>query len=184
MATNEKAYFAGGCFWCTEAIFMRLKGVSRVTSGYMGGGGGHPTYEDVHAGSGDAETIEVVYDPEVIPYERLLDVFFGTHDPTTKNRQGADIGAEYRSSIFYISDEQRRLAESTKARLEADRVFSRPIVTTIIPAVQFTPAEDEHQDFYAKNPEQPYCQVVIDPKIAKLRARFSPYLKDDPLQKK
>jgi len=177
----EKAYFAGGCFWCTEAIFQRIQGVERVRSGYMGGATKHPTYKDVHLGSGHAETIEVTFDPDVIPYERLVEIFFGTHDPTTVHRQGPDIGAEYRSAIFFGSDAQEKLAESVKMQLETVHAFENPIVTEIVPAQEFFPAEAEHQNFYNRDPEQTYCQYVINPKLQKLREKFLPYLKkEDP----
>lgn len=176
MAT-ETAYFAGGCFWCTEAVFERLKGVERVTSGYMGGKTERPTYEDVHKGSGHAETVEVKFDPSVISYERLVEVFFSSHDPTTKNRQGADIGTAYRSAIFAASEEQLQTANAVKAQLESVHTFTKPIVTEVVPTTAFTPAEAEHQHFYLQHPEQAYCQNVINPKLLKLREKFLPYLK-------
>jgi peptide-methionine (S)-S-oxide reductase len=176
----EKATFASGCFWCTEAVFQRLRGVSRVVSGYTGGTMPDPSYSDVAQGaSGHAEAIELEFDPSVIPYERLLEVFFVTHDPTTRNRQGNDVGEQYRSVIFYHSDEQRRAAEKLKADLGEAGVFSSPIVTEILPAQPFYAAEKAQQDFYNQNPNQPYCQFVIDPKIAKLREKFRPYLKGE-----
>ncbi|MBI3956411.1 MAG: peptide-methionine (S)-S-oxide reductase MsrA [Candidatus Kerfeldbacteria bacterium] len=176
---TEKAYFAGGCFWCTEAIFQRLKGVARVTSGYAGGASQAPTYEAVsEGGSGHAETVEVEFDPSLIPYEKLVEVFFATHDPTSTNRQGADVGTQYRSEIFVADEEQRNIATSVKARLERDKVFGKPIVTAITPFSSFTRAEDYHQDFYNSNPEQPYCQAVINPKLAKLRKGFAEWMKE------
>lgn len=174
-----KAYFAGGCFWCTEAIFQRLQGVTKVTSGYMGGKTQHPSYEDVHAGSGHAETIEMEFDPAIIPYERLVEVFFATHDPTTINRQGPDVGAEYRSTIFFVSPEQEQTAIAVKQQLKAVHTFEKPIVTDIFPAEMFYPAEAEHQNFYNRDPEQAYCQYVINPKLQKLREKFSPSLKEE-----
>lgn len=175
----EKAYFAGGCFWCTEAIFQRLQGVTKVTSGYMGGKTQNPSYEDVHAGSGHAETVEMEFDPALIPYERLVEVFFATHDPTTINRQGPDVGAEYRSAIFFVSPEQEQIALAVKRQLETVHAFDRPIVTEILPATRFFSAEPEHQNFYNRDPEQTYCQYVINPKLQKLREKFLPYLKQE-----
>lgn len=174
------ATFASGCFWCTEAVMKRLRGVLNVTSGYAGGVVPNPTYEQVSGGmTGHAEAVQVEYDAEVIPYERLLDVFFATHDPTTRNRQGNDIGPQYRSVIFYHSDEQRTAAERAKADLGAAEAFSTQIVTEILPAGQFYPAEADQQDFYARNRSQAYCQYVIDPKIAILRQRFAPHLRKE-----
>lgn len=175
----QLATFANGCFWCTEAIFKRLRGVEKVISGYTGGTTENPSYFSLHQSpTGHAEAVQVEFDSSVIPYERLLDVFFATHDPTTLNRQGNDIGEEYRSVIFYHNDEQKAAAEGMIRKLEQEKVFSNPIVTTIEPAKPFYPAEAEHQDFYDRNPDKPYCQIVIDPKIAKLRQKFAKYLKD------
>ncbi len=172
------ATFANGCFWCTEAVFQRLRGVSRVVSGYSGGKTPDPAYSDVSSGTtGHAEAIQLEFDPEVISYERLLDVFFATHDPTTRNRQGNDVGEQYRSIIFYHSDEQRRAAEKAKADLGEAHVFSSPIVTEILPASEFYPAERVHRNYYNENMNQPYCQYVIDPKLNTLRERFAPYLR-------
>ena len=177
-SSRQIATFASGCFWCTEAVFMRLRGVAKVTSGYAGGSMDNPSYEDVSSGrTGHVESIQVEFDPAVIPYERLLDVFFATHDPTTKDRQGADVGSQYRSAIFFHNEGQRKAAKEFVARLEKDGTFGKPIVTEILLFQRFFPAEEYHQDYYAKNSDASYCQVVIDPKIAKLRQKFAPYLK-------
>ncbi len=180
--TLDKATFAGGCFWCTEAVFTRLKGVESVLPGYAGGDMENPSYEAVSAGqSGHAEAIQLAFDSSVIPYERLLDVFFATHNPTTLNRQGNDIGEQYRSVIFYHSDAQRKIAEATKARLEQEKTFKSKIVTEIVPFTNFYQAEEYHRDYYAKNPDKAYCQAIISPKVAKLRQKFSKYLKENSL---
>lgn len=181
MSSNTKlATFGSGCFWCTEAVFTRLNGVTQVTSGFAGGTVDNPSYDQVVSGrTGHAESIQLVYDPTIIPYERLLDVFFATHDPTTLNMQGNDIGEHYRSVIFFHDDEQRKIAESTIDRLDADHTFKAPIVTEVVPFEHFFPAEGYHQRFYENNPNQAYCQFVIDPKIAKLRKQFAPYLKPE-----
>ncbi|MDP3964800.1 MAG: peptide-methionine (S)-S-oxide reductase MsrA [bacterium] len=179
MNSSEKqlATFASGCFWCTEAVFKRVKGVEEVVSGYTGGDSKNPNYSRIHTlHSGHVEAIQLEYDPEIVSYETLVEIFFGTHDPTTLNRQGYDIGPEYRSIIFYHSEEQRHIVEQVKFRLEKEQVFNGPIVTVVEPVKAFYPAENEHQDFYAKYPELPYCQVVIDPKIAKLRKKYAEYL--------
>jgi len=149
----EKATFAAGCFWCTEEAFDKLPGVVSTTSGYMGGQKQHPTYEEVSAGiTGHAEVVQVVYDPAKLSYERLLEQFWLNHDPTVTNRQFCDAGSQYRPAIFYHSDEQRRLADASKAKWEKDKPFRQPIVTSIVPAGEFWPAEDYHQDYYKKNP--------------------------------
>ena len=167
--THESAFLAGGCFWCLEAAFVELRGVKRVESGYMGGHVDRPTYQQVCAGTtGHAEVVRVDFDPDVITFRDLLDVFFTIHDPTTLNRQGADVGTQYRSAIYYNSPEQKSAAESTVAELEADGVWSG-IVTEVEPAGEFWPAEAYHRDYYRNNPDQAYCRVVIAPKIAKLR---------------
>lgn len=167
--THESAFLAGGCFWCLEAAFAELRGVIRVESGYMGGQVDRPTYQQVCAGTtGHAEVVRVDFDPDVITFRDLLDVFFTIHDPTTLNRQGADVGTQYRSAIYYISPEQKAAAESAVAQLEAEGVWSG-IVTEVEPAGEFWPAEAYHRDYYRNNPEQAYCRMVIAPKIAKLR---------------
>ena len=174
----ELATFAAGCFWCTEAIFQRLKGVESVVSGYTGGHVDHPTYQDVATRkSGHAEAIQVQFDPKVITYEQLLDVFWHVHDPTSMNQQGADIGPVYRSSIFYHNINQKEAAEKSKKTLEDSHTFQQPIVTEIVAATQFYPAEEYHQNFYNTNPNQGYCRIVIDPKIQKLYKNYSSLLK-------
>lgn len=165
---TEKALLAGGCFWCLEALYSRVPGVLSVTAGYCGGTAPHPTYEEVCTGStGHAETVEVVFDPSIISYEEIIDFFWKFHDPTTLNRQGSDIGEQYRSAIFYLDTRQRELAELSKSAAQA--AFDRPIVTSIEPAGQFWPAEAWHQKYYERNPDAPYCRFVIAPKLAKLR---------------
>lgn len=173
-----KATLAGGCFWCTEAVYAEIKGVKGVTSGYIGGSVPNPTYKDVCTGqTGHAEAIEIEYDPAVVPFEKLLEVFFATHDPTTLNRQGADVGTQYRSGIFYHDDEQKRIAEEVIAKLDAAQVFPRKIVTEVTKATVFYPAEDYHQDYFANNPFQPYCQAVAAPKVDKVRKVFKDLVK-------
>ena len=173
-----KATLAGGCFWCTEAVYAEIKGVTSVTSGYIGGAVPNPTYKDVCTGqTGHAEAIEIEYDPAVVPFEKLLDVFFTTHDPTTLNRQGADVGTQYRSGVFYHDDEQKRIAEAVIAKLDAAKVFPGKIVTEITKATIFYPAEDYHQDYFATNPFQPYCQAVAAPKVEKVRKVFKDLVK-------
>lgn len=168
-ARSESAILAGGCFWCLEAAFAELRGVEGVESGYMGGHVEQPTYQQVCAGTtGHAEVVRVDYDPDVITFHDLLDVFFTIHDPTTPNRQGADIGTQYRSAIYYLNPEQKDVAGKTIAELEADGVWSG-IVTEVTEAGTFWPAESYHRDYYRKNPDQAYCRVVIAPKVAKLR---------------
>ena len=175
---RAKATLAGGCFWCTEAVYAELKGVKSVTSGYIGGAVPNPTYKDVCTGqTGHAEAIEIEYDPSVVSFQKLLEVFFATHDPTTLNRQGADVGTQYRSSIFVHDDEQKQVAENVIATLNRARVFPGPIVTQIEPATTFYPAEDYHQDYFAKNPTQPYCQAAAAPKVAKVRKVFKDLVK-------
>lgn len=167
------AYFAGGCFWCTEAVFQRLKGVSEIVSGYMGGQIKHPAYREICTGrTGHAEAIRLSYDPAVISYEDLLHVFFATHDPTTLNRQGNDTGTQYRSAVFYVDETQKITAESTIEALQQS-TFDRPIVTEVVPEVPFYSAEEEHQNYYNQHSEQMYCSYVINPKVAKLKQSFS-----------
>ena len=173
-----KATLAGGCFWCTEAVYAELKGVKSVTSGYIGGAVPNPTYKDVCTGqTGHAEAIEIEYDPAVVSFEKLLEVFFATHDPTTLNRQGADVGTQYRSGVFYHDDEQKRIAEAVIAKLDAAKVFPGKIVTEVTKATIFYPAEDYHQDYFATNPFQPYCQAVAAPKVEKVRKVFKDLVK-------
>lgn len=174
----KAATFGAGCFWCVEAVFERLEGVEDVVSGYCGGHVDHPTYEQVCTGTtGHAEACRITYDPERISYAELLEVFWKTHDPTTKDRQGNDIGPQYRSVIFYHDEEQRKLAQEYKARLEAERIWDRPVVTEIVPLTRFWPAEGYHQDYYARNSDKGYCALVITPKIEKFRKIFRDKLK-------
>jgi len=173
-----KATFAGGCFWCTEAVYAQIKGVHSVTSGYIGGQNANPTYEQVCTGrTGHAEAVEIEYDPQQVPYEKLLEIFFSTHDPTTKNQQGADKGTQYRSGVFYHDDAQKKTAQEVIAKLDAARVFPNKIVTEVTPASTFYPAEKYHQDYFANNPFQPYCQAVVSPKVEKVRKVFKDMLK-------
>lgn len=165
--------FGAGCFWCVEAVYQRLKGVHSVTSGYMGGKLKNPTYREVCSGlTGHAEVCQITYDPQVISFQTLLEVFWQTHDPTTLNRQGADVGTQYRSAIFAHSAEQLRLAQEWKSDLNAKQVFPNPIVTQIVEASDFYPAEDYHQDYYKLNGAEPYCQIVIKPKMDKFLKVF------------
>jgi len=175
----EAIVFGGGCFWCTEAVFQRLKGVNNVTSGYAGGTKENPLYEHVSSGrSGHAEVIQVEFDPAIISIADLLNVFFTTHDPTTLNQQGADVGTQYRSVIYYTNEQQRAVAEEFIQKLAQDKVFDSPITTEVKPLAEFYPAEDYHQDFYNRNDEYPYCQAIINPKLAKLRQKFANLLKE------
>lgn len=176
--SHEVATFGGGCFWCVEAVFLELAGVEKVESGYAGGSVHNPTYRQVCSGTtGHAEVVQITFDPSVISYRDLLQVFFTVHDPTTLNRQGADVGTQYRSVVFYHSPEQQQTAEQVMREIEATGVWPGPIVTQLEPAPVFYPAEDYHQDYYAQNRDQPYCQVVIAPKVAKLRQKFVEKLK-------
>ena len=172
------ATFGGGCFWCLEAVFKELKGVESVVSGYAGGHLENPTYEQVCGGrTGHAEVVQISFDPKVVTYRDLLDVFFTIHDPTTKDRQGADVGPQYRSIILYHSPEQKTAAEQAIADLGAKGVWQGPIVTEIVPLEKFYPAESYHQDYFEQNPRQGYCQIVIAPKVAKFRKEFLAKLK-------
>ena len=174
MSDTETAILAGGCFWCTEAVFRDVIGVTEVESGYIGGTTANPTYKQVCAGdTGHAEAIRVTYDPTVISYAEVLDVFLGTHDPTQLNRQGNDIGTQYRSAIYYHSPEQRDTASAIIAELTAEKAFADPIVTEITEAGPFYLAEPYHQEYYARNPGQGYCQFVVAPKLAKFRKHFA-----------
>lgn len=176
--TTEIATFGAGCFWCVEAVFQELKGVIKVESGYMGGEKPNPTYREVSTGkSGHAEVARITFDPAVISYQELLEVFWTTHDPTTLNRQGADVGTQYRSDIFYHSDEQRQTAIASRTTF-AEPLWEKPIVTEITPASEFYIAENYHQEYYANNPNAGYCRVVIAPKVEKVRAVFQDKLKD------
>ncbi|MHA2272336.1 MAG: peptide-methionine (S)-S-oxide reductase MsrA [Candidatus Hodarchaeales archaeon] len=170
----ELATFGGGCFWCTEAIFQQLEGVESVVSGYSGGTVKDPSYEEISTGrTGHAEAVQIHYDPEKINYEELVEVFFKTHDPTTLNRQGNDIGTQYRSVIFYHSEEQKASVERIKAELDTAEIWNAPIVTEIAPFSEFFPAEDYHQNFYRQNPNQGYCRLIIRPKLQKLEKLFA-----------
>lgn len=176
----QTATFAGGCFWCTEAIFRRLKGVQSVTSGYTGGSMENPTYQDVSSGTtGHAEAIQIVFDPSIISYDQLLDIFWHTHNPTTLNQQGADQGTQYRSAIFYHDEEQKNLAEKSKEALESSHEFQDPIVTEIVPFTKFYKAEGYHDNYYENNKNAPYCTIVINPKIQKLLKEYSKEVKDE-----
>jgi len=176
--TLAKATFAGGCFWCTEAVFEQIEGVKGVVSGYVGGEVPNPTYKDVCTGlTGHAEAVEIEYDPAVVSYPKLLEIFFATHDPTTKNRQGADVGTQYRSGVFYHDDEQKRIAEEVIKRLNEAGAYPQPIVTEVTKATTFYPAEDYHQDYFANNPGQGYCRAVVAPKVDKVQKVFRDLLK-------
>lgn len=175
----ETATFGAGCFWCVEAIFQDLKGVEKVASGYSGGNRPNPTYEQVCSGaSGHAEVIQIYYDPKIITFDELLEVFWRTHDPTTPNQQGADRGTQYRSVVFYHNDQQKELAEKYKKELEASGAFDKPVVTEISPYKNFYSAENYHQNYYKDNPDKPYCSVVIQPKLEKFRKVFKEKLKE------
>jgi|SRR5690554_249396 len=174
----EKATFGGGCFWCTEAIFERVEGVTGVVSGYAGGHKKNPTYKEVCEGTtGHAEVVQVSYDPSIISYDEILEIFFKTHDPTTLNRQGADVGTQYRSIILYHNDEQKEKAEYYKSELDKSGAWDNPIVSEIKPLEEFYVAEDYHQDYYEKNPNQGYCAFVIGPKLDKFEKVFKNKLK-------
>ena len=174
----EVATFAGGCFWCTEAVFLEIKGVEKVVSGYIGGKTVNPTYKDICTGeTGHAEAIQITFNPNEVAYEDLLEVFFGTHDPTTLNRQGADVGTQYRSEIFYHSEAQKTKAENYIQLLEKEKLYNKKIVTKVSSATVFYPAEDYHQNYYNQNSSQGYCQMVIAPKLEKLRKYYKSKLK-------
>lgn len=183
MATNEtdhleQATLGGGCFWCVEAVFVRVDGVERAVSGYAGGHVPNPTYRQVcNKTTGHAEVVQITFDPAVVSYRDLLEIFFTTHDPTTPNRQGNDVGPQYRSIILYHDDAQRATAEAVIEELEAADVFDDPIVTEVEPLETFYPAEEEHQDYYERHGWQPYCVAVIRPKVAKLREKHADKLK-------
>lgn len=175
----EKATLGGGCFWCTEAIYQDVKGVEQVISGYAGGKISNPTYEQVCSGrTGHAEVIQITFDPDFISYEDILYIFWRTHDPTTLNRQGADVGTQYRSVIFYHNDDQKAVAERSKQETEAAGLWPNPIVTEIVPFTNFYEAEDYHQNYFNTHPGQPYCQMVIDPKVRKFKSKFQDKLKE------
>lgn len=174
----DTAIFASGCFWCTEAIFQELNGVEKVESGYIGGKNPNPTYEEVCTGNtGHAEATRIYYNPEIINFKELLEVFWKTHDPTTLNRQGNDVGTQYRSGIFFLSEEQKDLAEEYKQKLDEAGIYESPIVTEITPASEFFVAENYHQNYYNQNGNQPYCNFVITPKVEKFKKVFEDKLK-------
>jgi len=175
---TQTAVFGGGCFWCVEAAFNQLQGVQRVASGYMGGRTQNPSYEQVCTGkTGHVEVAEITFDPAVISYEDLLEVFFTVHDPTTLNRQGNDVGEQYRSVIFYRDEEQHQTAKRVIDQLTKERAFKDPIVTAVGPASTFYPAESYHQDYFKNHPYQPYCMFVVSPKVKKIREKFADRLK-------
>jgi peptide-methionine (S)-S-oxide reductase len=175
---KEIATLAGGCFWCLEAVFDELQGVEKVESGYAGGHVANPAYREVCMGTtGHAEVVQITFDPQMITFKDLLKVFFTIHDPTTLNRQGADVGTQYRSAIYYHSPEQKAAAEEIIAELTAAKLWDDPIVTEVTPLAEFYPAEDYHRDYFQRNPQQPYCQMVIAPKVAKSRQKFLDQLK-------
>ena len=174
MATQETATLGGGCFWCLEAVYQEMEGVLSVASGYMGGHTVNPTYRDVCTGrTGHIEVVQVVFDAEVTSYREVLEVFFAIHDPTTRDRQGNDSGPQYRSAIFYHSEEQRAAAEELMRELNAEHVWRDPIVTEVRPASTFYSAEDYHQEYFRNHPEQPYCSFVVAPKVRKFREKFA-----------
>lgn len=177
-AKIETATFGGGCFWCTEAVFESVKGVESVEPGYCGGEIINPSYRDVCSGlTGHVEVIQITFDPSVVSYKQLLHVFFATHDPTTLNRQGADVGTQYRSVIFYHNSIQKDETENIIKLLTKENIFNAPIVTELLPVTKFYKAEDYHQDYFKKNPQQPYCQIVINPKINKFKEKYRDWLK-------
>jgi peptide-methionine (S)-S-oxide reductase len=174
----EIATLGGGCFWCLEAIFNELRGVEKVVSGYSGGSMPNPTYREVCSGTtGHAEAVQITFDPQLISFKELLQVFFTIHDPTTLNRQGADVGTQYRSVIFYHMPEQKAVAQEVLAELEKAKVWDAPIVTVLAPFEAFYPAEEYHREYYNRYPEQPYCRIVIEPKVAKFRKQYLAKLK-------
>jgi len=175
---KQVATLGGGCFWCMEAVFNELNGVDKVVSGYSGGSVANPTYEQVCTGrTGHTEVVQITFDPKIISYEEILRIFFTMHDPTTLNRQGNDVGTQYRSVIFYHNDEQRLIAQQVIEEINKARIYDQPIVTQVQSFKTFYKAEDYHQEYFKKNPVQPYCRVVIAPKVAKLRTRYLQKLK-------
>jgi peptide-methionine (S)-S-oxide reductase len=178
MTQREVATIGGGCFWCIEAVFEEVKGVESAVSGYAGGATDNPAYRDVCSGdTGHAEVVQITFDPAVISYREILEIFFAVHDPTTRNRQGADVGTQYRSVIYWHDEEQRKIAESLIAELNAADHWGRPIVTELAAAPKFWQAEEYHQHYFRNNPYQGYCQAVVSPKVAKLRQKFADKLK-------
>jgi peptide-methionine (S)-S-oxide reductase len=179
-ANLQTATLAGGCFWCLEAVFDDIKGVHSVESGYAGGHMSNPTYHAVCDGNtGHAEVVQVHFDPNIVAYRDLLNVFFAIHDPTTLNRQGADVGTQYRSAIFYHNDDQKMVAEELIESLNSQKIWDKPIVTQVAPLDKFYMAEDYHQEYFARNPYQPYCQAVVAPKVSKFRKHFLEMLKKE-----
>jgi len=176
----ETATFANGCFWCTEAVFKRIKGVNSVESGFTGGTIENPTYEKVAMGTtGHAESVQITFDPTIISYDKILDIFFATHDPTTLNQQGYDIGDEYRSAIFYHNDEQKKIAENKIVELDKSGTYNDPIVTEVVPYINFYSAGPQHQNFYESGKRPDYCRIIIDPKIQKLMKHFTADVKEE-----
>lgn len=177
--TYELATFGGGCFWCVEAIFERVKGVQFAESGYSGGHVADPDYKQVTTGlTGHAEVVQISFDPDQITYAELLEIFFKTHDPTTLNRQGADVGTQYRSAVFYHNEDQKDLAEEIISKLNSEGIWSNPVVTEVTPFTNFYKAEDYHQEYFANNPNQGYCRIVIQPKVEKFEKVFKDKLKE------
>ena len=180
MAQFETATLATGCFWCTEAVFSRLKGVQSVVSGYAASKVANPSYQAVCSGrTGAAEAVQITFDPSVIGYDKLLEIFWHVHDPTTLNRQGNDVGTQYRSGIYYHNDEQKQVALASKEAIDKSGTYRNSVVTEILPFTNFYPAEDYHQEYYDRNPYQPYCMVVIDPKVKKLLKEYRNDLKEE-----
>ncbi|MGH2494649.1 MAG: peptide-methionine (S)-S-oxide reductase MsrA [Ktedonobacteraceae bacterium] len=180
MAQFETATLATGCFWCTEAIFRRLKGVQSVVSGYAASKVANPSYQAVCSGrTGAAEAVQITFDPSIISYDKLLEIFWHVHDPTTLNRQGNDVGTQYRSGIYYQNDEQERIALASKEAIDKSGDYKKPVVTEILPFTNFYPAEDYHQEYYDSNPYQPYCMAVINPKVKKLLKEYRDDLKEE-----
>jgi len=183
MARSEVAVLGGGCFWCLEAVYQQMDGVLAVESGYMGGRRPNPTYQQVCSGAtGHVEVVQITFDPDITTYREILEVFFATHDPTTRDRQGNDVGSQYRSVIFYASREQQETAEQFIRELDAEHVWRDPIVTEIRPAAEFYRAEDYHQNYFRNNPDQPYCTFVVAPKARKFREKFKNKLKQSAAQ--
>jgi peptide-methionine (S)-S-oxide reductase len=175
---KEMATLGGGCFWCLEAVYDQMKGMESVESGYMGGPKPNPSYDEVCSGrTGHAEVVQLTFDPKITTFRDILEVFFAIHDPTTLNQQGNDVGTQYRSAIFYHSPEQKKAAEEIISELTKDTLYNRPIVTEVVPAGPFYMAEDSHQEYFARNPFQPYCSYVVGPKLAKFRKSFAAKLK-------
>jgi peptide-methionine (S)-S-oxide reductase len=175
---REVATLGAGCFWCIESVFDQLRGVEKVVSGYAGGRRPNPTYQQVCTGTtGHAEVVQVTFDPKIVSFKEILEIFFTIHDPTTLNRQGADVGTQYRSAIFYSSDEQKDIAEEVIKDFNSKGLWDRPIVTEVTPLTEFFPAEDYHQSYFEQNPNQPYCRAVIEPKVSKFRKQYFDKLK-------